>query len=66
MITKVHSSLLDFDKKLIFDRVQLSNFKKDPPLIRFVISKDKIMIKRYLYKAILLTKRQKPTIVKLK
>lgn len=50
----------------MFDKVQLSDSKKNPPSLRSMTFKDKIKIKRRVYKAILSAKRQKPTLSSIK
>lgn len=60
-ITKTHSSLLNFDKKLTFNKVHLLDSKEDLPISESITSEDKIKIKKYTYKAIPLAKHQKLT-----
>ena len=44
---KIHLALPDFDKKPLFNRIQLSNTKKNVSLSKLGISKDEIKIKRW-------------------
>lgn len=44
MAAKTHSALPNFNGKLTFDRIQLSNAKKNALSSKFVTSEDKIKI----------------------
>lgn len=52
--TKTLSTLLDFDGKPIFNRIQLSNIEEDNFSLKLIISKEEVKIKRQVQKVILL------------
>lgn len=56
IIAKIYSFLSNFDKKLTFNRVQLSDSKNDLSMFESMTFEDEIKIKKSAYKAILLIK----------
>lgn len=47
MAAKVHSAILDFNKKSMFNGIQLLDTKENPFSSKFTTFKDKIKIKRH-------------------